>query len=1047
MSEFEVAEPILNSPFEEPQHYWYIREGETPEKRDGRRPSFVFPPRDQTVPWTTDGIVLRPSALYPSAYELALVNLIRERRDAWEREGYPGVTRTTYDLLQWWQRDGRENRLFHAQLEAAKTVIFLREARQDFLQGIRIPSDDPSEDRKAEGFRGFERYAAKMATGSGKTTVMGMVIAWSVLNKVSNRGDARFSDVALVVCPNVTIRDRLEELKPERENASIYRSRDLVPSHLMPQLRQGKVLVTNWHVFEPTTMQTGGVSAKVEKRGKPVEVRSKLLIGKRTTTARGKRYVTLAAFTAATAEGSLRVITGSEKYAPSGGLIEVEVYEQKYIESDTALLQRVLGREIGGKQNILVLNDEAHHAYRIRKDEPDPDEDVEDEDDEFFKEATVWVDGLDKVQKHRGINLCVDLSATPYFLGRVGQETNKPFPWVVSDFGLVDAIESGLVKIPQLAVRDTTGSAIPGYRNIWQWIMQPGKLTASERGGTRANPKPEAVLKYASTPILMLAGLWETELDRWKDEGHERPPVFILVCKNTRIAAMIYKWLAEGQQPSEISPARIAGLRNTEETVYTIRVDSKVVHETDTDGAKSDESRWMRFTLDTVGKTDWTRDAQGRPVYPEGFEELARKLKRGLHPPGRDVRCIVSVGMLTEGWDCNTVTHIIGLRPFMSQLLCEQVVGRGLRRSSYKLVDGKFPEEVATVFGVPFEVIPFKANPAGGAQPKEKRHHIHALPDRQHLEITFPRVEGYSQAIRNRIDFDWDHVPGLIVDPLRIPPEVQMKGLSVDVEGKLTISGPGDFSTADMNARRSRHRLQELVFDTASHLTRLYAAQPGCAVPRQALFPQLLRIVERYVREKITATPPAEVKDALLCSPYYGWLMETLKEHIRPDTGQGEAPEVPIYETHRGDGSTADVDTWTSREVRAVQRSHVNFVVADTKQWEQAAAYLIDTHPRVRTFVKNAGLGFGIPYLHNGQVHEYVPDFLIQLVDSPGVTLILETKGYDLLAETKQGAAKRWVDAVNAESRMNPERKRGEWHYAMVRKVGDIPSVLMDANL
>jgi type III restriction enzyme len=211
------------------------------------------------------------------------------------------------------------------------------------LQGIRIPSDEPSEERKADGFTGFERYAAKMATGSGKTTVMGMVIAWSILNKVNNRGDARFSDVALVVCPNVTIRDRLTELKPERGDASIYRSRDLVPAHLMPQLRQGYVLVTNWHIFEPQAMQTGGVSAKVEKRGKPEQVKAKILIGKKTTTARGKRYVTLAAFTAATADGVMRAIPGSEKYADNGSLAEVEVYEQKYIESDTALLQRILG--------------------------------------------------------------------------------------------------------------------------------------------------------------------------------------------------------------------------------------------------------------------------------------------------------------------------------------------------------------------------------------------------------------------------------------------------------------------------------------------------------------------------------------------------------------------------------------------------------------------------------------------------------------------------------------------------------------------------------
>ncbi len=219
----------------------------------------------------------------------------------------------------------------------------------------------------------------------------------------------------------------------------------------------------------------------------------------------------------------------------------------------------MIGREVGGKQNILVLNDEAHHAYRIRREEPDPEEEDEfgeqEEADEFFQEATVWIDGLDKLQKQRGINFCVDLSATPYFLGRVGQETNKPFPWVVSDFGLIDAIESGLVKIPQLAVRDTTGDEIPGYLNIWQWILEK-KLTPAERGGKRGSPKPEAILKYAHHPIAMLGGLWEKETAEWaKNEADPRPPVFILVCKNTRIAKAIYEWLAEDKAPTGIPPA------------------------------------------------------------------------------------------------------------------------------------------------------------------------------------------------------------------------------------------------------------------------------------------------------------------------------------------------------------------------------------------------------------------------------------------------------------------------------------------------------------
>src|SRR6202158_4971553 len=304
----EVNEPILNSPFEKPTQYWYIKEGETPILTDGRRSSFIFPPRDQREPWKTNEKLLRPSKEYPSGYELVLVNLVRERVEAWKSQGYPGVSRTTLELIQWWTRDGRENRLFFAQLEAALTIVFLTEARADFLQGIEVPRDDPSDDRKAEGYAGFLRYACKMATGGGKTTVMGMLASWSILNKVNNRGDARFSDVVLVVCPNVTIRQRLAELNPENGEASIYRTRDLVPPHLMPLLTQGKVLVNNWHVFEPQSMQSGGVGGKCIKAGVPVRVKETINIGSKTTTARGSRYLTVKDYEHQVAAGILVVL-------------------------------------------------------------------------------------------------------------------------------------------------------------------------------------------------------------------------------------------------------------------------------------------------------------------------------------------------------------------------------------------------------------------------------------------------------------------------------------------------------------------------------------------------------------------------------------------------------------------------------------------------------------------------------------------------------------------------------------------------------------------
>ena len=1030
MSEqFEVPEPILNSPFEEPREHWILEEGRGAEKGQGRRPSAYF-----YRPPSADG-----DSAGGTRIPLELVNLVRERVKAWRDhpgDSWPGVSRTTRELLEYWTRDGRAQRLFFAQIEAAETVIFLTEARADFRQGIDVPLDEPSDERKREGHAAFQRYACKMATGAGKTTVMGMLAAWSILNKLADRGNPRFSDTVLVVCPNVTIRSRLRELDPSEGEASVYRTRDLVPERLMPELRRGRVIVTNWHVFEPQTSQVGGASARVVKAGRPQVGRELIQIGTKTTSARGLRYMTLEALDAHLAGGSMRVL--HEDRDETGALRRVEVESTKYVESDTSLLNRVLGRA-GGKQNILVMNDEAHHAYRIRRDASgDDDEDDYGEDDEaeeFYKEATVWVEGLDRIHRHRGINVCIDLSATPYFLGRAGPLSNRPFPWVVSDFGLTDAIESGLVKIPQLAVRDPSGSEIPDYFNLWKWIS--GNLTAAERGGARGSVKPEAILKWAHTPIAMLAGLWEMLRQEKERDGQDpRPPVFIIVCKNTRIAKVIYDWIAEDSPPHGVPPARMPGFRNRDGVVNTIRVDTRVVHETDTGSAKSDESAWMRFTLDTVGRREWPKDRQGRALFPEGFEDLARKLDRPLHPPGRDVRCIVSVAMLTEGWDCNTVTHIIGLRPFMSQLLCEQVVGRGLRRTSYAVgQNDRLSEEVAKILGVPFEIVPFKANPKGPGVPQPKPHHVHALPERAALEIRFPRVEGYQQAIKNRVKVDWSGMPRLVLNPRHIPPEIEMKAALPTNHGRPSLSGPGRIESVTLNPYRQGRRQQQLVFELARELTRAYAARDEGAAPAHVLFPQLVRIVERYLRDHVEAVPPAEPLDVFL-SPYYGWVVERLTEAIRPDDGNGEGAELPRFEANRGPGTTAEVEFWTSRPVREVLRSHVNYVVADTRVWEQSAAYFIDTHPRVLSFAKNAGLGLAIPYQHNGAPHDYLPDFVLRLKADPELNLVLETKGYDPLEEIKAQAARRWTEAVNAGGRF------GRWAFAIVHKPEDIRPLL-----
>ena len=999
---------IINSPYEEPTQHWQTYEHEKAELVPERRRAIYFRPgKTDKTNETTE--------------ELELVNRIRTLVKQWRQEaqkGNGGVSRTTMDLLNYWRNEGRQHRLFFAQLEAAETIIFLTEARDDYLHGINIPNDEPTR----AGYNAFLRRCCKLATGGGKTTVMGMLAAWSILNKINNRADKRYSDAVLIVCPNVTIRERLGELNPQRGEASIYRTRDLVPPNMMNSLAQGKVLTINWHALEPQSAAT----ARVVKSGRRVIVQETIKIGKQTQTVRGKSYMTKKDLHQKANLNLLTIIPNSEKYNSDGELLSVLAESAKYIETDAAVVRRVLYREFGNKQNILVLNDEAHHAYRLQKDETDADDDMigdKDVADAYYREATVWMDGLDKIHKLRNINRCLDFSATPYFLGRAGGKSGQIFPWVVSDFALSDAIESGLVKIPQFSVRTSDGKN--SYYDLWNWIRN--KLTPAERGGKKTQPRPEAILKYAHTPIALMAGDYEETRRAWQeDQTEQRPPVFIIVCKNVKLAKMVYEWLAENKNPLNIPPSDIESLQNTADKINTIRIDSKVSQEIESGNAKNLETQWMRFMLDTIGKTDWTKDEQNRPLYPPEFEELAKKLNRPTTPPGRDIRCIVSVSMLTEGWDCSTVTHIIGLRPFMSQLLCEQVVGRGLRRANYAADENdRLSEELATVFGVPFRSVPIK-NETQNLKPHYRPHHIYAVPDKQCYALNFPRVERYRHDIRRQLTVDFSSISPLNINDSKIPPEVQTKGALMNVDIP-SLHGPGIINTIELNNFRET-RLQERQFKMAEAMVKKLTKDDNCDIPAPILFSQIFAIVVRYFAEKISAKSPYIIKDAFL-SPYYGFIMETLCEAIRPDTTDGETPEMPVYEINRAAGHTAEVDFFTRYKPTPVNKSHLNAVVA-VNQLEEQTVYVLDTNEFVHSFVKNEQLGFAIPYFLDGEMHEYRPDFIVRLQNN--AQLILEPKGYDPKKYIKQNAANRWINAVNADG------KYGRWHYAMIEKSEDI---------
>ncbi len=379
-----VDNPIINSPFDEPSRYWDYEEGQ-PVLKEGR-PSGGYYLKART---RGPQMALLEEEFVP----LELVNTIRERVKAWREKGYPGVTPVTRQLLNHWNNPERERKLFFCQREAAETLIWLVEASPAEKQGITVPKDN-----------GLTRYACKMATGSGKTVVMGMVIAWQVLNKLENPRDRRFSDAVLLVCPNLTIRERLQVLLPWQPT-NYYGKFDLLPRGMMERLQQGKFEITNWHLFQP----------KDDSRSRSVV--------------------------------------------------------QRGMESEVALCHRVL-TELGNKQNTLVINDEAHHAYRPAPLPEEVREGLSVEEIAEREEATVWVNGLDKITAIRGINFCVDFSATPFYIKGSGYEEGTPFPWVVSDFGLVDAIESGIVKIPRVPVDDNTGALIPRYFRLWEHINQ-----------------------------------------------------------------------------------------------------------------------------------------------------------------------------------------------------------------------------------------------------------------------------------------------------------------------------------------------------------------------------------------------------------------------------------------------------------------------------------------------------------------------------------------------------------------------------------------------
>jgi type III restriction enzyme len=966
-----IENPIINSPFEEPhRHFKFTDEGITNEIVERRRVSSYFIPIARPkkkgkqllldTEWTQDRIE-----------ENKFVNEVRAKVEKWREGGHVGITKTTSQLLEYWCNPSRDKKLFFCQIEAAETAIYITEVAGKYGDAwIENDLRRANEDANPLLFR----LAFKMATGSGKTVVMAMMIAWHALNKLANPQDARFSDAFLIVTPGITIRDRLRVLLPNIPQ-NYYRERDLLPPEMMQELQKAKIIITNFHAFIPREHTAAG---KLTKQ----------ILNK-----------------------------GSETSA--------------FTETPDQMVRRVC-RELGTKKNIVVINDEAHHCYRRRVGEEEEKLTGEErqEAEKRAEEARIWISGLEAVKAKLGVKVVYDLSATPFFLRGSGYSEGTLFPWVVSDFSLIDAIESGIVKVPRVPVADDSMvGEQPTYRDIWLRIREHLPRKGRRTDALSGEPKLPKELQGA---LHSLYGNYEKYYRHWEKNEEARahgqtPPVFIVVCNNTNVSKLVFDYIAgwEKELPrgkTVVVPGALPIFNNVEGEGWTSRPNTILIdsEQLESGEAMSDEFKKIAKVQIEEFKAEYRIRFPGRDVQKLTDEDLLREVMNTVGKPGKlgeYVKCVVSVSMLTEGWDANTVTHILGVRAFGTQLLCEQVVGRGLRRRSYapepcKLsTNGKqvefeaFPTEYAEVYGVPFSFIPVAGSPRDpkpGPMPKRVR----ALEERIACEITFPRLVGY------RFDLPAERLTAAFSEQSRL-------ALSTADVPTRTENAPivGETSIHTLDDLRKK-REQEVAFLLAKLVVEKYFRDDeGNTKPW--MFPQILEITRRWLRECVT-TKDNTFKQMLLLIELAHDAADRIYKAIVASTHR-EKILKPILRAYDPVGSTRYLDFDTTRNVYATRedKCHINYVVADTESWEQKMAQTLEDMDEAICYVKNQNLGFTIPYTLNGEEHNYVPDFIVRLDDGHGrenpLNLILEVSGEARKDKAAKVSTARdlWVSAVN----------------------------------
>jgi type III restriction enzyme len=996
MTEQFFDRPILNSPYAYPARHWELDSDGQPTNKilAARRRSDLITPvpkpkkRRQSHNQTEfalgagDGVSSAEQEYNPNP----IINEIRGHVESWRGLPNPDqwqVTPETARLLKHWRHHPFQGiRPFFCQIEAVETAIWLSEVAPkmgvrgakfwDHLKGANQQSNPE-----------LLRIALKLATGAGKTTVMAMLIAWQTVNAVRYPSSKNFSRGFLIVCPGITIRDRLRVLLPN-DPESYYRSREIVPSDMMGDIDRAKIVITNYHAFK---------------------LRERIDIAKGTREAiEGWRHEKL-----------------------------------QTIETEGQMIQRVMP-ELMGLKNVVVLNDEAHHCYR-EKPLSDELEDLKGEEKDEAKKnneaARLWIAGLEVLKRKLGLGAVYDLSATPFFLRGSGYAEGTLFPWTVSDFSLMDAIECGIVKLPRVPVADNIpGADVPKFRNLWEHI---GKKMPKKGRGTsgKGGLDPLSLPAELQTALEALYGHYQKTFELWAEAGIDVPPVFIVVCNNTSTSKLVYDFISgfhreDDDGSTTLENGRLALFRNYDEhgnrlaRPRTLLIDSEQLESgeaLDTEFRSMAADEIERFRRDIVARTG---DARAGETIAD--QDLLREVMNTVGKKdrlGESIRCVVSVSMLTEGWDANTVTHILGIRAFGTQLLCEQVVGRALRRQSYDLnEEGLFNVEYADVLGIPFD---FAGKPVvvSPAKPRETIS-VHAVrPERDGLEITFPRVEGYRVELPDEhltANFGPDSVLNLTPD--LVGPSVT-KNQGIIGEGvDLTIAHLEDM-------RRST-----ILFHLARHLLYQKYRDPG-EEPKLHLFGQLKRITRQWLEGgylKCTGgTYPAQI--------IYKVIADMAAERIKAaitETLAGQRPVKAILDAYNPKGSTSFVSFTSSKETRwktDLQRCHVNWVICDS-DWEAEFCRVAEAHPKVRAYVKNQNLGLEVPYLMGATPRKYLPDFIVQVNDGQPdpLNLIVEIKGYrgENAKEKANTMRAYWVPGVNNLT------KFGRWAFAEFTSVYEI---------